>query len=61
MLHLDKYGFGWEDANLELRYSVRFSTDKKKKKISMRKAIRKIFFLDESRVWSFAVDKMDRK
>ena len=62
MLHLDKYGFGWEDANLELRYSVRFSTDKKKKKkISMRKTIRKIFFLDESRVWSFAVDKMDRK
>ena len=30
MLHLEKDGFGWEDANLEFRYSVRLSTDKKK-------------------------------
>ena len=45
MLHLEKYGFGWEDANLEFRYSVRLSTNKKNKKISMRKTIRKkIFF-----------------
>ena len=41
MLHLEKYGFGWEDANLEFRYSVRLSTNKKNKKISMRKTIRK--------------------
>ena len=34
---------------------------KKNKKISMRKTIRKKFFLDKSRVWSFSVDKMDRK
>ena len=62
MLHLEKSGFGWEDASLEFRYSVRLSTNKKKtnKKISMGKTIKKLF-LDESRVWSFAVDKMEMK
>ena len=30
MLHLEKSGFGWEDASLECKYSVRLSTDKKK-------------------------------
>ena len=62
MLHLEKSGFGWEDANLECKYSVRLSTDKKNriKKISMGKIIKKLF-LDESRVWSFAVDKMEMK
>ena len=30
MLHLEKSGFGWEDASLEFRYSVRLSTNKKK-------------------------------
>ena len=29
MLHLKKYGFGWEDTSLEFKYSVRLSTDKK--------------------------------
>ena len=33
---------------------------KKLKKISMGKTIKKLF-LDESRVWSFAVDKMEMK
>ena len=63
MLHLEKSGFGWEDASLEFRYSVRLSTNKKKKqikKISMGKTIKELF-LDESRVWSFAVDKMEMK
>lgn len=44
MLHLEKYGFGWEDANLELRYSVRLSTDKKKKKNKHEKNNKKKFF-----------------
>ena len=63
MLHLEKYGFGRKDTSLEFKYSVRLSTDKKGliKKISMGKTIRKKLFLDESRVWSFAVDKMERK
>ena len=63
MLHLENYGFEWEDTSLEFKYSVRFSTDKKGliKKLSMGKTIRKIIFLDESRVWSFAVNKMERK
>ena len=61
MLHLEKSGFGWEDASLEFRYSVRLSTNKKKtKKISMGKTIKKLF-LDESRVWSFAINKMEMK
>ena len=62
MLHLEKYGFGWEDNSLEFKYSVRLSTNKKGliKKISMGKTIKKKLFLDESRVWSFAVDKMER-
>ena len=29
MLHLEKYGLGWEDNNLELKYLIRLSTDKK--------------------------------
>ena len=63
MLHLEKYGFRWEDTSLEFKYSVRPSTNKKGliKKISMQKSKRKKLFLDESRVWSFAVDKMERK
>ena len=58
MLHLENYGFEWEDTSLEFKYSVRFSTSKKGliKKISMGKTIRKIIFLHESRVWSFAVN-----
>ena len=62
MLHLEKYEFGWEDNSLEFKYSVRLSTNKKGliKKISMGKTIKKKLFLDESRVWSFAVDKMER-
>ena len=31
MEHLEKYGFLWKDSALELRYSVEFSRDKKKK------------------------------
>ena len=52
-----------KDTSLESKYSARLSTDKKGliKKISMGKTIRKKLFLDESRVWSFAVDKMERK
>ena len=63
MLHLEKYGFGSEDTSVEFKYSVRLSTDKKGliEKISMGKTIRKKLFLDESRVWTFAVDKMKRK
>ena len=64
MLHREKYGFGWEDTNLEFKYLIRFSTHKKtiKKKISMaKKKKRKKLFLDESRVWNFAVDQMERK
>ena len=62
MLHLEKYGFWWEDTSLEFKYSVSLSTDKKgfMKKLSMGKT-RKKLFLDESRVWSFVVDKMERK
>ena len=29
MLHLEKYGFGWEDTSLEFKYSFRYSTNKK--------------------------------
>ena len=29
MFHLEKYGPGWEDNNLELKYLIRLSTDKK--------------------------------
>ena len=63
MLDLEKYGCGRDDTRLEFKYSVRLSTDKKGliKKISKGKTIRKKLFLDESRVWSFAVDKMERK
>ena len=52
-----------KDTSLKSKYSARLSTDKKGliKKISMGKTIRKKLFLDESRVWSFAVDKMERK
>ena len=31
MEHLEKYRFLWKDSALELRYSVEFSRDKKKK------------------------------
>ena len=43
MLHREKYGFGWEDTNLEFKYLIRFSTHKKtiKKKISMAKKKKK--------------------
>ena len=44
MLHLEKYGFGWEDANLEFRYSVRLSTDKKKKNKHEKNNKKKNFF-----------------
>ena len=52
-----------KDTSLESKYSARLSTDKKGliKKISMGKTIRKTLSLDESRVWSFTVYKMERK
>lgn len=62
MLHREKYGFGWEDTNLEFKYLIRFSTHKKQlKKNKHGKKKRKKLFLDESRVWNFAVDQMERK
>ena len=63
MLPLEKHKFGFEDTSLEFKYSVRLSTDKKGliKKIGMRKTARKKLFLDESSVWRFAVDKMEKK
>ena len=50
-------------TSLESKYSARLSTDKKGliKKISMGKTIRKTLSLNESRVWSFTVYKMERK
>ena len=32
MVHLEKFGFEWEDTSLEFKYSVEFSTDKKMNK-----------------------------
>ena len=29
MLHLEKFGFQWEETNLEFRYSIEMSTDKR--------------------------------
>ena len=48
MLHLEKYGFRWEDTSLEFKYSVRLSPDKKGliRKVSIRKTSRKKLFLD---------------
>ena len=52
MIHLEKFGFEWEDTNLEFKYSVKFSNNKKKliKKMDMGKTTRKKLFLDESRL-----------
>ena len=48
MLHLEKYGFGWEDTSLKFKYSVRLSTDKKglikKSNNKYGKKIRKNYF-----------------
>ena len=32
MVHLEKFGFEWEDTSLEFKYSVEFLTDKKMNK-----------------------------
>lgn len=62
MIHLEKFGFEWEDTNLEFKYSVKFSNNKKKliKKMDMGKTTRKKLFLDESRLWSFTANTTDR-
>ena len=38
-IHLEKFGFEWQDASIEFKYSVELSTDKKKliKKLNMGK------------------------
>lgn len=48
---LEKFGFKWEDAAIEFKYSVKLSSDKKKltKKLSMGKFARKKLVLDKSR------------
>ena len=62
MIHLEKFGFEWEDTKLEFKYSVKFSNNKKKliKKMDMGKTTRKKLFLDESRLWSFTANTTDR-
>lgn len=51
MLHREKYGFGWEDTNLEFKYLIRFSTHKKQLKRNKHGEKKgKKLFLDESRV-----------
>ena len=54
-LHLEKFGFEWQDASIEFKYSVELSTDKKKliKKINMGKKTRKKMFIDESRLYCY--------
>ena len=46
--------------NLDIQLDCQPIKKKQIKKISMGKTIKKLF-LDESRVWSFAVDKMEMK
>lgn len=50
MVHLEKFGFKLEDTSLEFKYSVEFSTNKKKliRKMSMGKATTKKLFMGES-------------
>ena len=51
-LHLEKFGFEWQDASIEFKYSVELSTNKKKiiKKINMGKTTRKKTFIDKPRL-----------
>ena len=52
---LERFGFEWEEVQLQFKYSVKLSDDKKKillKKMSMGKHNRKLLRTDDSRIWS---------
>ena len=63
MVHLEKFGFKLEDTSLEFKYSVEFSTNKKKliRKMSMGKATTKKLFMGESNLWSFTTNIRESK
>ena len=53
--HSERFSFEWEEVNLQFKYSVKLSDDKKInkiKKMSMDKQNRKLLCTDESRMWS---------
>ena len=52
--HLKKFGFKWENATIDFKFSIKLSTDKKKtdKKMRMSKGARSRIQFDESRIWA---------
>ena len=60
-LHLENFGFEWQDASIEFKYSVELSTDKKKltKKINMGKTTRRKLFINKSRLYIYTTQTTD--
>ena len=63
MTHLEKCVFLWVENDLELRYSIKLSTNKKEisKKITMGRETRKQLFRDDLTIWRFTTNNIDMK